>query len=171
MCNKFFLCFICFTVFACSNSQEGSDNPKETESTNFQLDWMEGDWIDSTTMGFKKVSYGERWSKKESNIYKGVKYSVTNGIEGEDPVLASLIKTDGLFYLTYTVEETQHTFVQDSIHENFLRLTHLQDKFPTTLIYRLQNDTLLITREGLAGGIPRSVTFKALKISSIENSN
>ena len=100
--------------------------------------------------------------KQKGNIFNGDQYYITRGIKGE-PNNVSMVKTDGLYYFTYSIGEEQHTFVQDSINDLYLRLNHLQDKFPTTLIYTLRNDTLLMTREGFASGIFRSVTFKAKK--------
>jgi len=169
MFNKLIILTTVILACACQDATPPNETSEvatvtNVSSKNYSLDWLVGNWLDSSTMAFRKVSYGENWIKKGDNIYNGDQYYINKGIKGE-PNNVSLVKTDGLFYLTYLIGKDQHTFVQDSVNDRYLRLTHIQDKFPTKLIYTVKSDTLLMTREGFANGIFRSVTFNAIKLT------
>ncbi len=164
MSKKQIFIIILALAYSCKNDTSEVNTKDDLSIKEYSLDWMKGNWLDSNTMAFRKVSYGENWVKKDENLYNGGQYYINKGVKGE-PNIVSIIKTDGLFYFTYSIGEDQHTFVQDSINDLYLRLNHLQDEFPTTLIYKLKNDALLMTREGFASGVFRSVTFKAKKLT------
>lgn len=150
-------------IMGCGSPEENIIKEEQVEVlvADFSVDWLEGNWRDSSVFG-GSVVYVENWKQIENNKFVGEKFQIARGNPSSLTELG-LVKTEGLFYFTYIEEEKQTTFVQDSIGENFLSFVNTTDQFPANLRYQLNNDTLLISFSGLANGIFRSASFATRK--------
>ena len=167
MLNKtIFILFFVSIFITCSdvtNNEHIEDNEKDELVVNdyVDLDWMIGEWIDSVK--FKgKIVFVESWVKQSEQFYSGKKYSINNG-DTLEPTMMTITKTDNQFYYSYTVDNNQVTFVQDSISSSFVSFRNTTNVFPDNLIYELENDTLMISFSGIKGGLEFGSSFKTIK--------
>ena len=170
MLNRSLVVFVLLGfVFACSNGTIDLDNNANNEDSkvstaSFDLDWILGEWIDSTK--FKgKIIFIESWGKETEQLFTGEKRSIDKG-DTLSPTKLSITKTDGKFYYSYTIKGDQITFVQDSISNNFVSFRNTTNVFPDVLIYRLENDTLNISFSGIKSGMKFGSSFKTIKMNN-----
>jgi len=166
MYRKVFLYVCLVLIVACSETQEPvSEREQATNSQEVKkevnLDWLEGEWRDSTSFG-GRIIFVESWKKSGENSLVGSKHQIANGAPSS-PTELRLVETDGIFYYSYWEEENQITFVQDSVSEGFLSFVNTTDKFPTNLSYSLKDEVLTISFSGLANGVFRSASFVTKK--------
>ena len=159
--------YVCLVLFvACSETQEPvaqreQDAISQEVKRELNLDWLEGEWRDSTSFG-GRIIFVESWRKSRDKSLVGRKHQIANGTPSS-PTELRLVETDGKFYYSYWEEENQTTFVQDSVSEGFLSFVNTTDKFPTNLSYSLKDEVLIISFSGLANGVVRSASFVTKK--------
>jgi len=149
---------------SCKNTVGKETVPSETDYSkgSYDISWINGNWIDSTKFGFKKLHYFENWKKISSTNYSCSKFTSKNGIKNEGSEI-NLVKNNNKFYYSFDYKNEQITYYSDSLSDNYIRLISPIDKFPQTIEYKRIEDTLFISQSGMVGGVFRNPIYKALK--------
>ena len=122
-----------------------------------------GNWKDSSLFG-GKVTFCENWIKDNTNKFSGEKFQISKG-DTSSVTKLTLVKTDGKYYYSYFEKNSQTTFVQDSIAEDYLSFINTKDQFPSNINYQLKGEVLMISFSGMANGIFRSASFNTTKVN------
>ena len=142
---------------SCSDSATQKDKQEYTKIA--QLDWVLGNWKDSSANG---VMY-ERWVKANDSVYTGIGVVLSNGDTVFSEKLAIEQRGEELFYIPTVSDQNEGKAVffklaadagNEFIFEN---KTH---DFPQRIIYkRTASDSLFAVVEGMDKGVSRKEEF------------
>ena len=169
MLNNFFsLLLLSILLFSCNDDPDftSGENHSYTETkdeqiTSTNLDWIEGNWID-TNVRNGKIVFCENWRKISENSFEGEKFQISLG-DSSSPTKLSLTKTDGKYYYSYFDNEDQTTFIQDSLGDGYMSFVNTTENFPTNLSYEWNTKILKISFSGMVNGVYRSASFNTIK--------
>ena len=165
MLNKLFISCIVMLVFSSCNSEEvkkEQENEIKVPVVVTDLDWIPGVWIDSTSFKMIGQTFVESWRSEEKDVFKGVKYAIKNGVNGDSTNL-SIEKTNGLFYLTVNEGGKESTFMQQPSEEGNVKFSNTKDEFPYDITYLLNDNNLQITVSGSQNGVNRTILYNTLR--------
>ena len=165
MLNKLLtLTFLLLLFFSCKNAKvtDESVNVKEEKLITTNLDWLVGTWIDSTSFKILNQTYVEVWRAIEKDSYKGMKYSIKGGNNGDTTNL-KIDKSEGKFYYTIVEGNESSIFIQTKGASSELEFANTKDEFPYNINYLYVNNKLTITASGNLNGEQRAIKFNTLK--------
>ena len=158
-----------FILFSCGNDNSQKTNKKQIEThtelsdKSYELDWLVGEWQDTTVFG-GKVTFCESWKKNNESSFSGEKHQIARGDTSTSTEL-TLVKTEGTYYYSYSYDNIQTTFVQDSVGKGFINFINTKDEFPTNLSYKWNGETIKIEFSGTAKGAFRTASFHVSKLN------
>lgn len=165
MLNKTFLFIVAVLLFSSCKNEEvesGAVVKEEKEVLVSDLDWIEGVWVDSTSFKMIGQTYVEAWDKESEGLFKGVKYAVKNGVNG-DTTLMRIEKTEDLFYLTIGEGKEKGVFMQQTGLQGELKFSNTKDEFPYDVNYQINGGNLLITVSGNLNGGFKKIEYNTFK--------
>lgn len=165
--------FLSFILLGCSEENEqqtiaNEDQKNQSSESNSiaptleNLNWMVGNWIDTSTYSKQNGHYIEVWKQSEDSLYSNCK-----AIKGNDTTLVA--------YRSIQMVEDKPVFIEnipnrpmvsyrfDSIFKNGIRFENKAQNFPIQITYnRNSNDSLTILLYGITGQFERtgSLLFK-----------
>ena len=169
MCKFIPIVLLCLGFLSCNSSSSPIDSPTVSVSTDkeerqFSLDWIVGNWTDTTLFG-GKVTFAENWIKNEEGSFSGEKFQISNGNNSSSTELG-LVKTEGKYYYSIIEREGLTAFVQDSLGYQYISFVNTTDKFPANLSYHLNQGEMSISFSGMANGVYRRASFRTVKLKN-----
>ena len=158
------LTFLLVLFFSCKNGEvtDESVNVKEGKIIAVNLDWLVGTWIDFTSFKMLNQTYVEVWEVIEKDNYKGIKYSIKGGKNGDTTNL-KIDKSEGKLYYTIVEGNERTTFIQTKGASRELEFANTKDEFPYNINYLNVNNKLTITASGNLNGTQRVIKFNTLR--------
>lgn len=158
------LVFLFVLFFSCNNEVVTNESVHVKVETGIitNLDWLVGTWIDSTSFKMLNQKYVEVWKVIEKDKYRGIKYSIKAGKNGDTTNL-TIDKSEGKLYYTISDKTERSTFIQTKGVSSELKFANTKDEFPYNINYQNVNNTLTITASGNLNGVQRIIQFNTLK--------
>lgn len=174
---KFYKIFIFSLIFlSCSENDSTAteeENKKEQDQTAqtgnsitvglSTLEWLAGNWLDTTTYEQQKAHYIEKWKSSPDSIY-AICSAIKNGDTNIVAYRAILMVDEKPVLIEHIPDQPLISYRFDTIFENGIRFENKAQNFPMEITYnRISNDSLVITLYGIAGQFVRqgNLNFKA----------
>lgn len=152
---------------AFKEEKDGHDQSTKTENSILtdlsSLEWLKGNWLDTTTYEKQKAHYIEKWKSTPDSIYATCS-AIQNGDTNTVAYRAILMVDEKPVLIEHIPDQPLISYRFDTIFENGIRFENKAQNFPMQITYnRISNDSLVITLYGIAGQFERqgNLNFKA----------